>query len=113
VEVLNPARSTARHPLFQVGLSFQNLDTFEFELPGLAVSAVDADAEVAQFDLHLIVSDQYDDNGDPTGIGGTLKYSRALFDESSARKIVDGNVLVAVDVYTRDGEPARLDVSVY
>ncbi|MGB7383082.1 MAG: amino acid adenylation domain-containing protein [Rhodococcus sp. (in: high G+C Gram-positive bacteria)] len=89
VEVLNPARSTARHPLFQVGLSFQNLDTFEFELPGLAVSAVDADAEVAQFDLHLIVSDQYDDNGDPTGIGGTLKYSRALFDESSARKIVD------------------------
>ena len=33
--------------------------------------------------------------------------------EASARKIVDGNVLVAVDVYTRDGEPARLDVSVY
>ena len=33
--------------------------------------------------------------------------------EASARKIVDGNVLVAVDVYTRDDEPARLDVSVY
>ena len=33
--------------------------------------------------------------------------------EASARKIVDGNVLVAVDVYTRDGETARLDVSVY
>ncbi|WP_054526013.1 hypothetical protein [Citromicrobium sp. WPS32] len=33
--------------------------------------------------------------------------------DASARKIMDGNVLVAVDVYTRDGEPARLDVSVY
>ena len=33
--------------------------------------------------------------------------------ESSARKIVDGNVLVAVDIYARDGEPERLDVSVY
>ena len=33
--------------------------------------------------------------------------------EESARKIVDRNVLVAVDVYSRDGEPARLDVSVY
>ena len=33
--------------------------------------------------------------------------------EESARKIVDGNVLVAIDVYSRDGEPTRLDVSVY
>ncbi|NCP18768.1 MAG: hypothetical protein GW855_06380 [Erythrobacter sp.] len=33
--------------------------------------------------------------------------------EQAARKIVDGNVLVAVDVYTRDEEPTRLDVSVY
>lgn len=33
--------------------------------------------------------------------------------EESARKIVDGNVLVAVDIYTRDDEPERLDVSVY
>jgi hypothetical protein len=33
--------------------------------------------------------------------------------EQSARKIVERNVLVAVDIYTRDGEPERLDVSVY
>lgn len=33
--------------------------------------------------------------------------------EESARKIVERNVLVAVDVYSRDGEPTRLDVSVY
>tara|TARA_B100000678_G_scaffold281461_1_gene279332 strand:+ start:222 stop:674 length:453 start_codon:yes stop_codon:yes gene_type:complete len=33
--------------------------------------------------------------------------------EDSARKIVERNVLVAVDIYARDGEPERLDVSVY
>ena len=33
--------------------------------------------------------------------------------EQSARRIVEGNVLVAVDIYTRDDEPTRLDVSVY
>ncbi|SNT48365.1 amino acid adenylation domain-containing protein [Rhodococcoides kyotonense] len=87
VEVLNPARSTARHPLFQVGLSFQNLDKVDLELPGLTVSAVDADAEVAQFDLHLILSDQYDEHGAPSGIGGTLKFASALFDASTAETI--------------------------
>ncbi|WP_438823396.1 condensation domain-containing protein, partial [Nocardia farcinica] len=42
VEVLNPPRSTAHHPLFQVGLSFQNVARAQLELPGLAVSGVDA-----------------------------------------------------------------------
>lgn len=89
VEVLNPARSTSRHPLFQVGLSFQNLEKTEFELPGLTVSGVEADAEVAQFDLHLIVSDQYDETGTPSGMGATLKYARALFDDATAQSIAD------------------------
>ena len=33
--------------------------------------------------------------------------------EGAARKIVERNVLVAVDIYERGGEPERLDVSVY
>jgi succinate dehydrogenase flavin-adding protein (antitoxin of CptAB toxin-antitoxin module) len=59
VEVLNPARSTARHALFQVGLSFQNVARAALELPGLTVAGVDADVDVSQFDLHLIVGDGY------------------------------------------------------
>ncbi|MFE3443857.1 non-ribosomal peptide synthase/polyketide synthase [Nocardia sp. NPDC059180] len=87
VEVLNPARSTARHPLFQVGLSFQNLAEATLELPGLSVSPVSVDAAVSQFDLHLIVSDSYTGEGAPAGIGGYLTYAHDLFDQASAQRI--------------------------
>ncbi|WP_280381699.1 non-ribosomal peptide synthetase, partial [Nocardia wallacei] len=89
VEVLNPARSTARHPLFQMGLSFQNIALPTLELPGLTVGAMDIDTEQSQFDLHLIVSDRYDESGVPAGIGGFLTYASDLFDESTVRGFVD------------------------
>nr|WP_280235367.1 non-ribosomal peptide synthetase [Nocardia cyriacigeorgica] len=88
VEVLNPARSTARHPLFQVGLSFQNLAEASLELPGLTIAPVSIDAAVSQFDLHLIVSDSYTGEGVPAGIGGYLTYAHDLFDETTAQRIV-------------------------
>ncbi|WP_369028218.1 condensation domain-containing protein, partial [Nocardia farcinica] len=74
VEVLNPVRSTARHPLFQVGLSFQNLAQASLELPGLAVSGLDIDTQLSQFDLHLIATDRYGDSGEPAGITGFFTY---------------------------------------
>ncbi|MEU1527829.1 amino acid adenylation domain-containing protein, partial [Nocardia rhamnosiphila] len=89
VEVLNPARSTARHPLFQVGLSFQNLAQSSLELPGLTVSGLEVDTEVSQFDLHLIVADGYDDNGVPLGVHGHLTYATDLFDRATAQAMVD------------------------
>ncbi|WP_040838435.1 amino acid adenylation domain-containing protein, partial [Nocardia brevicatena] len=89
VEVLNPARSTARHPLFQVGLAFQNMGPSGLELPGLAVSALDIDAALSQFDLNLIVADDYDETGAPAGIGGYLTYATALFDAPTVRRFID------------------------
>ena len=59
VEVLDPARSQARHPLFQVMLTFQNMAAAELELPGLSVSGVDFDAQIAKFDLQLTLSEGY------------------------------------------------------
>ncbi|MFE3188838.1 amino acid adenylation domain-containing protein [Nocardia sp. NPDC059240] len=89
VEVLEPPRTTAHHPLFQVGLSFQNMTRAALELPGLTISPVDSDLAVSQFDLHLIVSDGYDEHGAPAGIGGYLTYATELFDAATVTGFVD------------------------
>ncbi|WP_280414858.1 non-ribosomal peptide synthetase, partial [Nocardia carnea] len=89
VEVLNPVRSTARHPLFQVGLTFQNMGPAGLTLPGLTVSAVDFDTEMSQFDLNLIVGDSYDETGEPLGLDGYLNYATALFDHATVEGFAD------------------------
>ncbi|MET8875709.1 non-ribosomal peptide synthase/polyketide synthase [Nocardia sp. NPDC004604] len=83
VEVLNPERSTARHPLFQVGFSFHNQAEAEFTLDGLTATAADFDSEISQFDLHLVVTDRYDAAGNPAGMAASITYAIALFDEST------------------------------
>ncbi|BCK59131.1 hypothetical protein NWFMUON74_69030 [Nocardia wallacei] len=89
VEILNPPRSTARHPLFQVGLSFQNLRRTSLELPGLTVSEVDFDSRFSQFDLHLIVSDGYDESGAPAGLHGAITYATDLFDAATVERFAE------------------------
>ncbi|MTE17476.1 amino acid adenylation domain-containing protein [Nocardia aurantiaca] len=89
VEELNPVRSHAHHPLFQVMLAFQNVAKAQFELPGLSVSAVAADTDTALFDLLITVSDSYDSTGAPAGISGAVTYASDLFDATTVTTIVD------------------------
>jgi amino acid adenylation domain-containing protein/non-ribosomal peptide synthase protein (TIGR01720 family) len=89
VEVLNPVRSTARNPLFQVGLSFQNLAESTFELPGLTVSAVEADAVTAKTDLQLSISDRYDQDGSPAELSAEFSYATDLFDRATVETFAD------------------------
>ncbi|NME81502.1 amino acid adenylation domain-containing protein, partial [Rhodococcus sp. 105337] len=89
VEVLNPARSTARHPLFQVGFSFQNQRRSELELPGLDVTPIDLEGGVAQFDMHLIVTDRYREDGAPDGIDAVLTYATDLFERETVEAVAD------------------------
>ncbi len=89
VEVLNPERSTARHPLFQVGLSFQNHERGELKLPGVEVSEIEFDSGVAQFDLHLFAVDHYGTDGAPAGIDLALGYATDLFEPASALRLRD------------------------
>ncbi len=88
VQELNPARSHAHHPLFQVLLAFQNLTATEFDLPDLTLSAVEADIGTSLFDLQVTVSDTYDDHGAPAGITGGITYARDLFDPDTVTAIV-------------------------
>ncbi|MEH0354244.1 condensation domain-containing protein, partial [Rhodococcus qingshengii] len=89
VELLNPVRSTAYHPLFQVGLSFQNLAQSTFELSGLTLSGVEYESGNSQFDLHLIVTDHHDEVGAAAGITGMITYASALFDDSTVAGFAD------------------------
>ncbi|WP_160095646.1 non-ribosomal peptide synthetase, partial [Rhodococcus sp. T7] len=89
VEELNPARSAAVHPLFQVMLSFQNMEQPKPELPGLDVSVVDLDAHLSQFDLNVVLREHVDGAGSAAGISAQIIYATDLFDEHSVQRFAD------------------------
>ncbi len=87
VEVLNPVRSLARHPLFQVVLADQDVAAAGWELPGLAVRDEPVPAVDAKFDLTLGFQQNRDGEGAPTGISGVFEYARDLFDHATVEAL--------------------------
>ncbi len=88
VEAVQPARSLARHPLFQVMFVLQNTPESEVSLAGLGVHKEPLVRVVSKFDLLLSLSESLGPGKKPAGIGGTLEYSSDLFDASTADSIV-------------------------
>ncbi|MEV6360144.1 non-ribosomal peptide synthetase [Nocardia asteroides] len=82
VAELDPPRTQAHHPLYQVALSFQNFGGTRLELPDLVVSAVDLGDEVAPVDLQLTVVPTEEPTG-PAGLRCSWRYATDLFDEST------------------------------
>ena len=70
VEALQPARSLARHPLFQVMLVLQNAPEAELALPGLTRPPRAAACEVAKFDLTLGLGERLGAHGGAAGDRG-------------------------------------------
>ncbi len=89
VEVLDPSRSLARHPLFQVMLTFQNMPVSQLELPELTVSGIDFDTQVAKFDLQVTVADVVDAAGDPSGLVVEFDYATELFDPQTVAAVAE------------------------
>ncbi|MEU5844582.1 amino acid adenylation domain-containing protein, partial [Rhodococcus sp. NPDC047139] len=89
VEVLNPERSQARHPLFQVALFFQNFTQTAFELPGLTIDAVASDYATAKFDLQLTVAERLGTDSEHGGMAVEFTYATDLFDEGTVRDFAD------------------------
>ena len=84
VEVLNPPRSPARHPLFQVSLALQNSNVSpRFDLPGLAISYELIGTGTAKFDLWVALIEQRAADGAPAGLVGLIEYASDLFDRST------------------------------
>ncbi|HYW07696.1 MAG TPA: condensation domain-containing protein, partial [Longimicrobium sp.] len=83
VELVQPARSLAHHPLFQVMFTWQNTPGGRPELPGLTMGGVGAPArDASQFDLSLTLQEA------GGRIGGSLSYATSLFDAATAERYV-------------------------
>ena len=87
VEALKPARSLARHPLFQVMLVLQNTPRAEPPPSGLTAVPEPLMLHVAKFDLTIDLLERRDPAGEPLGIEGILEYSGDLFEEGTASAI--------------------------
>ncbi|MGW2618051.1 amino acid adenylation domain-containing protein [Streptomyces sp. NPDC001500] len=106
VEVLNPARSMAHHPLFQVMLTLENLDVSEPELPGLVVRGEQVDTETAKVDLAFVLEED-----ETSGLNGIVRYATDLFDPETAHGLAGSLVrLLAAAVAEPDTPLDRLDV---
>ncbi|WP_460972426.1 amino acid adenylation domain-containing protein, partial [Prescottella soli] len=99
VEAIDPERSTAYSPLFQVMLEFRNTESPRLELPGLTVEPVDVDLEVARYDLHLGLAEEFDTGaGAPLGMSGSFGFAADIFDSDTVQRFADQFVRIAEEV---------------
>ncbi|MFJ4651275.1 amino acid adenylation domain-containing protein [Nocardia sp. NPDC088792] len=82
VAELDPLRTRAHHPLYQVALSFQEFDERVLRLPGLTVAAVDLADAVAPIDLQLTVVPQHRAE-EAAGLHCSWRYATDLFDAAT------------------------------
>jgi hypothetical protein len=84
VEILNPARSLARNPLFQVMVTDAGLGPGGLVLAGLDGRAEPAGLAVQMVDLTFAVAQAHTPAGEPAGISGQVGYAADLFDAGPA-----------------------------
>ncbi|MFF5257090.1 amino acid adenylation domain-containing protein [Streptomyces leeuwenhoekii] len=115
VEELNPPRSLARHPLFQVMLVLDNFTRPETGLDALSGSGPAGDTAPAagpapeapgraKFDLSVRLVEQTAD-GKAAGLAGSLAYARDLFDRPTAAAFAERFVRLLRAVVTDPDRP--------
>ena len=99
VEQLNPVRSAAHHPLFQVLMVLQNNVRPEmFAIDGVSIEQLAVPTRTARFDLDFELVEVPTEEPGGLMAGGTATYATDLFDRSTIERLVDrfGRVLDAV-----------------
>ena len=82
VEAVNPERSMAYHPLFQVFFAVAG-GTAELRLPGVSAELLPDVVATAKFDLSADFEERWDGAGGPAGIRALLEYATDLFDHDT------------------------------
>ncbi|MEV7013951.1 amino acid adenylation domain-containing protein [Streptosporangium sp. NPDC051022] len=111
VELLNPERSMARHPLFQVMLAFQNNVVPELDLPGLSWTPLPVDLGTAKFDLAVNLAERRTVDDLAGGLTGSLEYAVDLFDRETV-ELLAARLTVVLEAVAGDPDiPVhRIDV---
>ncbi|MGW6916117.1 non-ribosomal peptide synthase/polyketide synthase [Kitasatospora sp. NPDC054939] len=114
VEVVNPARSLAHHPLFQVMLALQNAPLGEFGLPGLETGHLDAPTGTSRVDLTFSLAEQFRPDGaapGPDGLVGAVEFATDLFDPATVELLFERWArLLRAAVADPDRPLSRLDI---
>ena len=95
VEAVQPQRNSSHNPLFQINFRVTSGGDALLALPGVNAEPYSVDIGFARFDLALELQ-QLDDR-----IGGYLEYNVALFDERTARALVDAFGVLVRELLTR------------
>jgi amino acid adenylation domain-containing protein len=88
VELLNPERSVAYHPLVQVMFAWQNYSSPHLTLPGLQVTVEPVSVERSAFDLFVRLAPERGGRG----ARGVLVYATDLFDKAAVEDMAAGLV---------------------
>ncbi|MEU5044999.1 condensation domain-containing protein [Streptomyces griseorubiginosus] len=91
VEHLNPERSLAHHPFFQVMLTHQTASA-EGDGPslgGLPARVEPVELRTTKFDLTFFCAEMPSTDGQPGGLDVWLQYATDLFEEQTARLLLD------------------------
>ncbi|MFD7615241.1 amino acid adenylation domain-containing protein, partial [Streptomyces sp. NPDC059828] len=107
VEELNPARSLARHPLFQVMLLLQGggragtpdePGEASLDLAGLSATVEPVGGYAAKFDLSIAMGESFEADGAPAGLECAIDFATDLFDRETVESMAVrlGRLLTAV-----------------
>ncbi|MFF4438365.1 amino acid adenylation domain-containing protein, partial [Streptomyces sp. NPDC001621] len=90
VEALNPERSGARHPLFQVMLTLVQAGSTDpgAEFPGLRTRAEYSATRTAKFDLTVGFDEHLTPDGRPAGLDITAEYATDLYDPETVEALL-------------------------
>ncbi|MFI6645980.1 amino acid adenylation domain-containing protein, partial [Streptomyces sp. NPDC050504] len=105
VEDLAPARSMARHPLFQVMLGLQNTAAPVLDLPELDTVGLPGGDQPAKFDLDVQLQENFAPHGLPSGLTGVITYATDLFDRTTVVTLVERLVRLLGAVATDADQP--------
>ncbi|MFJ4835886.1 amino acid adenylation domain-containing protein, partial [Streptomyces sp. NPDC088747] len=121
VEDLAPARSMARHPLFQVMLTLQNNTQAVLDLPGIDAEPLPTGEPAAKFDLFFALAESFHADAStgpgarsgnrPAGLHGGIDYALDLFDHETVEALAE-RFLRVLDTVTREPHQRVGDIEV-